>query len=398
MTARRRLDPSQVRRAHLAAQGMAEERPRADADIRHLRKVLRRVKVLQIDSVNVVERAHHLTVFSRLGGHDQDLLWRAFRRREVFEYWAHEACFVPVELYPLLKHRMEEFAATTPWRRARRLFEERPGYIESVYEEVRRRGPLTASDLDDPGERLGPWWGWSPGKVALEWLFGAGRVTVAERRNFTRYYDLIERVIPEGVLNRPVPDKADAYRALLLEAAAAVAVGTVRDLADYFRLDISLARRAAAELVQEGELDEVEVDGWRNPGLMRPRARIPRRVEARALVGPFDPVIWFRDRTERVYDFRYRIEVYVPRPDRIYGYYVFPFLLGDELVGRVDLKADRQQGALLVPGAFVEEGTEKGRVAAEMAIELREMAEWLGLDEIRVGRRGNLAAELRKRV
>lgn len=356
---------------------------------------IRRMGVLQIDSVNVVERAHQLTLFSRLGPYDPDLLWRALRERRVFEYWAHMASFVPVDDWPLWQHRMDRHAEVA-WRRIRELRDQAPGYVESVYRQLQERGPITASDLDDPGRRTGPWWGWADGKHVLEWLFETGQAAVADRRNFTRYYDVVERVIPRRHREAPAVPAEDARRELIMRAAERMVVGTARGLADYYRQPIVEARRTVADLVADGSLVEVEVDGWDEPSFMHPDGRIPRSVEARALLNPFDPIVWFRDRTERLYDFHYRIEIYVPAPKRVHGYYVFPFLLGDQLVGRVDLKADRRAGVLLVPGAFVENGQDAVRVAREAAIELREMARWLGLADISVGRRGDLAEPLRR--
>lgn len=351
--------------------------------------------VLQIDSVNVVERAHQLTLFSRLGPYDVDLLWRALRERDVFEYWGHMASFSPVEDWPLMRHRMDR---EREWRAIARLKAEAPGYIEAVLRELAERGPLTASELEDPGTTTGPWWGWAEGKHVLEWLLMTGRVSIADRRNFARVYDITERVIPAVHRDaEPVP-APEARKALLLRAAERVAVGTGKDLADYFRYTYTDCLPEIGQLVDEGRLVEVEVEGVSEPCFMAAGARIPRATEARALLNPFDPIVWFRPRTEQIYDFHYRIEIYTPQPKRRFGYYVFPFLLGDELVGRVDIKAERKAGVLTVPGAFVEEGQDPVRVAREMAAELRVMADWLGLGEVSVGRRGALADELRRAV
>ena len=393
----KRLTLAQVRRAHIAAQGLAEPRPTGTPDIRHVRKAMKAMGVLQIDSVNVVERAHHLTLFSRIGPYDRSLLWRALQRREIFEYWAHMASFVPVADWPLWKHRME-YHQQHGWRTIRQLREEAPGYVESVYRQVAERGPLTASDLDEPGERKGPWWGWADGKHVLEWLFECGTLAVAERRNFTRYYDIAERVIPDGHRLAPTIPEDEAHRILLLRAAEKMVVGSAKGLADYFRLPIIPARAAVDALAREGALVPIEVEGWNERVFMHPAARFPRVIEARALLNPFDPIVWFREQTERLYGFHYRVEIYVPAPKRVHGYYVFPFLLGDELVARVDIKADRRAGVLRVPGAFLVDGQDRVRVARELSIELGEMARWLGLGEIEVGKKGGLSAELRKAV
>ena len=390
----RRLSKQQVRRAHIAAQGLDRDRPKRP-DFGDVKRAIRRMGALQIDSVNVVERAHQLTLFSRLGPYDVDLVWRALRERDVFEYWAHMASFSPVEDWPLMRHRME---GARRWRAIRRVEDDAPGYIQAVYDEVARRGPLSTSDLEDPGERKGAWWGWADGKVVLEWLFMKGRLSVADRRNFTRYYDITERVIPaEHREAAPVPAE-EARRRLLMRAAGKIAVGTGKDLADYFRYRYTECRPTIRALVDEGRLVEVEVEGVSDPCFMHPDARIPRTSSARALVNPFDPIVWFRPRTEQIYDFHYRIEIYTPKEQRKYGYYVFPFLLGDELVARVDIKADRQAGVLRVPGAFLEDGQDPARVAREMATELHVMADWLGLGEVAVGDRGDLAGRLRRVV
>jgi uncharacterized protein YcaQ len=392
----RRLTKAQVRRAHIAAQGLDRARPKRP-DYGDVKRAIRRLGALQIDSVNVVDRAHNVTLFSRLGPYDTDLVWRALRERDVFEYWAHMASFSPIEDWPLMRHRMI-LQEAQPWRAIRRILDEAPGYIEAVHEEVGERGPVKASELEDPGERKGPWWGWADGKHVLEWLFMIGRLAVAERRNFTRYYDVAERVIPARLRTATVPSEEEGIEELLRRAARHMVVGTAAGLADYFRVPITPARAAVARLADAGDLIPVEVDGWSRPAYMDPDGTIPRAVEARALLNPFDPIVWFRDRTELLYDFHYRIEIYTPKPKRKYGYYVFPFLLGDELVGRVDLKADRGRGVLMAPGAFHEEGQDPVRVAGEMAVELAEMARWLGLEDVEVGRKGNLAAPLRHAV
>jgi uncharacterized protein YcaQ len=351
--------------------------------------------VLQIDSVNVVARAHELTLFARLGPYDPAVFRRFVEeRREAIEYWAHVASFVPADTWPLFRHRMD---AERPWRAITKLRDARPGYIEALLEDVRARGPLTASQLEDPGERRrGPWWDWDTGKAVLEWLFTTGEVSVAGRVNgFTRAYDVPERVVPAQYLEAPAVPAAEAHIELAARALRAMGVATARDLADYYRMPLKEGRAAAAALLAGGRAVPAEVEGWGEPALLDPEAVIPRRVEGRALLCPFDSLVWYRERAERVFGFRYRIEIYVPRPQRQYGYYVFPFLLGDRLAARVDLKADRQAGVLRVPGAFGEDGIDRSRVAAELATELETMAGWLGLGRIEVGRRGDLAGPLR---
>ncbi|MFH1331646.1 MAG: crosslink repair DNA glycosylase YcaQ family protein [Actinomycetota bacterium] len=392
----RPLPLATVRRMALAAQGLAAPRPAGRVDLRHLRRVFSRVGAVQIDPINVVERAPHLTLFARLGPHERGLLWRAYNeRRELMEYWAHAACFLPVDAYPLFRHRME---AERPWREVRRLEQERPGYLNDLLDEVRRRGPLAADELEDPGERQTPYWstGWTVGKLGLEWLFVTGRLVVGERRGLVRRYDLPERVIPGEHLEAPAPPRAEAQRRLLLRAARSLGVGTAADLAAYYMISIREARPAVEDLAAEGLLERVAVGGWREPAFRHPEAEAPRRVEAAALLCPFDSLIWDRKRTERLFGFTYRAEIYTPAAKRTWGYYVLPFLLGERLVGRVDLKADRERGVLVVPGAFVEPGEDSATVAPSLAGEVATMAGWHDLETVEVGERGDLTDPLRR--
>jgi len=390
----RRLTAGQARRLAVTAQGLADPRPSEAADVRHLRRVLRRVSVLQIDSVNVVDRAHHLTLFSRIGPFDREAFRRYVEvRRELFEYWGHMASFNPAETWPLLRPRMERLRG---WGSVDRLRRERPEYIDGVLADVAARGPLTAADLSDPGEaRAGTWWDWRTGKLALEWLFAKGLVTVSHRTaGFARAYDLPERVIPERYRTAPVPSGPEAARLLVQRSIRSMGVATRRDLIDYYRLPAPEGTAAVDSLAADGRLVPVEVEGWSETAYLDPEASIPRRVGARALLCPFDSLIWYRPRAERVFGFTYRVEIYVPRPQRRYGYYVFPFLLDDRLAARADLKADRGAGLLRVPGVYAEEGSDPAETAGELAMELREMASWLGLEAVAVGERGDLAAPL----
>jgi uncharacterized protein YcaQ len=393
------LSAAQARRVALAAQGFVDPPPSARVTRRHLQRVVDRVGVVQIDSINVLARSHELPFFSRLGPYPRPLLQDHIERhRRLFEYWGHMASFVPTEHQPLLRWRMQRME-DQQWGASRRdgRFSE---YVNSVLTQVASRGPLTAAQLEDGGDKGGPWWGWRDGKLAIEYLFASGRVTAAGRRGtFERVYDLPERVLPADVLARPTPDKEEAHRRLLMIGATSLGVGTDRDLADYFRLELGPARRRLAELVENEELLPVEVEGWpAGRTYLHPEARMPRRVDAAALLSPFDSLVWERNRTERLFGMRYRIEVYTPPPKRVYGYYVLPFLLGDTLVGRVDLKADRQRSALLVPAAFAEPPHDPAAVAPALAIELRRMADWLELDSVTVGERGDLAAALGRRL
>ncbi|MGA8112074.1 MAG: crosslink repair DNA glycosylase YcaQ family protein [Actinocatenispora sp.] len=401
-----RLTSSAARRIALAAQGFADPRPTGRPDVRHLRRVLRRVGLIQMDSVNVLMRAHYLPAYSRLGPYPTRLLDRAAHvaPRELFEYWGHEASLVPVELQPALRWRMAE-AERHAWGGMRRLATQRPGFVRWVRDEVAERGPLTAREIQDDAPRSTENWGWnwSDVKTALEWLFWCGEVTSAARLpSFERRYDLTERVLPGHVVAAPTPEPADAYRQLVRIAAGALGVATASDLRDYFRLPANSCRQAIAELVEAGELTPVRVADWRQPAYLDPAARRPHRVATRTLVSPFDPLVWERARTERLFGFTYRIEIYVPAPQRVYGYYVLPFLLDGELVARVDLKADRAAGVLRVPAAWVEaELTVPGgaaRVAAELAAELRTMAGWLGLERVAPPERGDLAVALAREL
>jgi uncharacterized protein YcaQ len=391
-----RLPAALARRIALAAQGFADPRPVGAVDSRQLRRMAARLAVLQIDSVNVLSRAHYLPAFSRLGPYAREALDDlAGRRRELFEYWAHEASLLPVRLHPHLRWRMAA-AEEHAWGSMVRIQRERPGYVGEVLERVREAGPLKASDLAEPRpDRPGSMWNWHAGKVALEWLFYTGVVTTRGRTaGFERVYDLTERVLPAAVLQAPTPEPAEAVRELVRTASRALGVATERDLRDYFRLRPPAARAAITELADAGELLPVEVAGWGASAWLHPGARRPRWVRARALVSPFDSLVWERPRVARIFGFRYRLEIYTPAAQRVHGYYVLPFLLGDRLVARVDLKADRQVGVLRVRAAFAEDGVDRTEVAAALAEELALMAGWMQLDAVVVAERGNLATDL----
>ncbi len=390
------LSSAEARRIALAAQGFCDPPIAGVPDRRALRRVLGRVGLLQMDSVNVLVRSHYLPLFSRLGPYPVRLLESAAYRapRELFEYWGHEASLLPVAAQPLLRWRMER-AAHEAWGGVQRIQRERPGYVEAILDEVRRRGPLGAGDLEDERpRRAGPWWGWHDAKRAMEWLFWSGRVTTAGRRGFERLYDLPERVLPAAVL-APTPSEEEAQRRLLRIASGALGVATERDLRDYFRLGVAEARARIAELVEAGDLVPVRVEGWRQQAYLDPAARLPRRVSARALLSPFDSLVWERDRAERLFGMQYRLEIYVPAPRRVHGYYVLPFLLGDTLVARVDLKADRAAGALRALATWAQDGWPAATVARELAGELRRMAGWLQLERVESADRGDLAPALR---
>lgn len=387
-----RLRRDHARRLALAAQGLDRPRPSGRIDVRHVRAVVRRLDLLQIDAVQTVERAQYVPVFSRLGPYPMRVLDDlAYRRRELFEAWAHEASLVRIERWPDLRYRRDHWVGG----RVRQLEAERPGYIAAVYAEVANTGPLTVSELSDGGQRTGPWWGWSPGKTALEALFARGDLAIARRRGQTRVYDVTERVIPDTVRTQEPSDEPTALRRLLLAAARALGVATDDDLIDYHRLRAPVARPLLAELVAEGVLIAVTVDGWDRPTYRWPGARLPRRVDTAALLAPFDPLVWHRPRLQRTFGFRYRLEFYVPAARRVYGYYVMPFLLGDELVARVDVKIDRAVGVLRVAGAWAEPGHDCTKLAGPLLIELAALAEWTGVGGVVVGERGALATAMR---
>ena len=388
-----RLSVAEARRVALAAQGFADAQPRRP-DRRHVHRVLDRVGVVQIDSVNIVARNHDLPLFARLGSHRRDSLVAASHRGEVFEYWAHEASFVPVALHPLLRHRMAAAAEGSAWSGLVRLARERPRFIEDVHAEVADRGPISAGELSQGGGRTGPWWGWNDGKRALEWLFWCGRLAARRRPSFEREYALPEQVIPSAVLALPTPEPDEAQRSLLLVAARCLGVATAEDLADYFRLRMPVARGRLAELVEDGRLEPVEVEGWRRPAYLLPGTPVPRRVRAATLLSPFDSLVWCRERTERLFGFHYRLEFYTPAPRRRFGYYVMPFLLGEQLPARVDLKADRQAGVLRVLGSFAEAGPVDPPTVPALAEALARLAAFLGLERVGVEPRGDLAAAL----
>lgn len=384
----------------LGAQGFGRPRPAGRVDVRHLRRVFGELGLIQLDFVNVVVPAHYQVPFSRLGPYDRALLDDlAFRRREVTEQWAHEASLVPVDCWPLLAERRRTHRARP--RSFQAFLDAYPGYVARALETVRERGPLTADRLPDPEEgplRIDHSWFGSVRRGVLEWHFGSGRLAIADRLpDFSRVYDLAERVIPAVHREREVPAE-EAGRELIRRAARACGVAAAGELADYFRMPAAEAKARIAELTAAGELEEVRVEGWPGVAYLHPEAASPRRIDAAALISPFDPLIWHRRRTGRLFGFEHRFEIFVPGHQRRWGVYVLPFLLGDCLVARVDLKAERTAGRLRVAAAYLEDGHDPGEVAAALAAELRRMAEWLGLGEVAVGRRGDLAPALRAAV
>ena len=407
------LSLAEARRLAVASQGFGA-RPKRPS-VAHVRELASRVHAFQIDSVNVLARAHYVAPFARLGSYPVAALDElAYKTRELFEYWGHAACLMPVSLYPFLRYRMDQRAEWTRKHMASR----RGAYIAKAYAEVAERGPLAAADLSDPGRRSGNWWGWSSGKRALEQLYDAGLLAIAGRRGFERLYDLAERVIPRAAREAPAVPRERAMKELIVLSAKAQGVGTADDLAGYFYVGgwqdrrgpepwwarrkgqprartEPIAKRLVAELAEEGRLIPVRVDGWRERAYLHRDARVPRRVAARAFVTPFDSLVWHRPRLERLFGMKYAIEIYTPQAKRIYGYYVCPFVLGDAMVARCDLKADRGRSVLIVHSAHLERGQDARRVLPQLAAELGELQAWLGLERIELARRGALAAKLR---
>ncbi|MDJ0959189.1 MAG: crosslink repair DNA glycosylase YcaQ family protein [Acidimicrobiia bacterium] len=385
-----------ARRIALGAQGLARLPESGRRDRRHFRKLFREIGLLQLDSVNVLTRSHYLPGFARLGSYDRAALDDyTSHSGEVFEYWGHVASLMPVHLYPVFQWRRRGMAASS-W--ARDFEDEHPGYLDTVYEEIATHGPLSVSELSDPGSRTGPWWGHGRGRRALDRLFLSGRIAAIRDHRFGRIYDIPERLISREHREAPAPAKPEAYRILLELSARHHGIGTAHDLADYYRLKVSHARPILSEMVRAGELDEVEVPGWKGPVYLHPEAVRPRHVAGAALLTPFDPIVWERARAERLFGFHYRIEIYVPKPKRVYGYYVLPFLLDGELVARVDLKSHRDRGVLEVRGAFVEDGRDKQRVSTALAERLQAMSEWLDLGQVTVDSHGDLATALRRAI
>ncbi|AOS92981.1 winged helix-turn-helix domain-containing protein [Mycobacterium intracellulare] len=397
----RRLSAAQARRIAVAAQGFTEPRPGGQITRVHLKRLISRIQVLQLDSVSVAVRAHYAPVFSRLGPYDRDVLdraaWGLRSSRLLAEYWAHEAALMAVEDWPLLRWRMRQYRHG---RWGTHIVKANPRLAEKVVAAVAELGPSTAGQIEahlaaGPRGPRGSWWGSrSDTKWVAEALFSAGVLTTATRVGFARHYDLVERVLPAAVLAREVDDD-EALRELTLRAATALGVGTEADIRDYFRLSAAQVKPAIAQLLAAGDIERVDVDGWSGPAYLRAGRTVPRVDRGTALLCPFDPLIFFRPRVERLFEFHYRIEIYTPAAKRQYGYYVWPLLMDGRLVARVDLKADRPADTLRVVGTFAEPDAPKARVAAALAGELRSMASWLGLGGFSVSGRGDLAADLR---
>jgi len=393
-----KLSQAAARRVALEAQGFARPRPNRRIGIRDVQSVIDRVAQFQIDSINVVTRAQFMPMFSRLGAYDTALLERAAYTppRRLFEYWGHAASLIDVTLQPQLRFRMQA-GFRDVWTGVERVARNNQALVDLVRREVAVRGPISARDLEYEEERTRENWGWnwSSVKTVMEWLFYVGDITSARRNSqFERVYDLPERVLPATILDAPTPSPEESVRALVRRAARALGVASELCLRDYFRTRPAMTRTALVELVEAGELIPVTVEGWGRPTYLWHEARIPRRIEARALLSPFDSMVFERSRLEKLFHFSYRIEIYVPEQKRTHGYYVYPFLLGDRFVARVDLKADRLHGALRVNSAWLEAGQDSELVAAELRKELETMAAWLGLSGVQVLPRGDLGPVL----
>jgi uncharacterized protein YcaQ len=400
------ISSAEARRLALASLGFGGPRSK-QAGVAHVRSTANRLGAIQVDSVNVLARAHYLPTFSRHGQYAMSILDDlAHTKRELFEYWGHAACLLPMEIYPLMRWRMENQIENWSGIDAKRRT-----YIEAVFQEIAERGPIAAGDISIGGKSTGPWWGWSDGRQAVEFLFRQGRIALAGRKNFERLYDLSERVIPAATLTAPRVVERDAKKELIVRAARAMGVGTAKDIAQYFHVDgfwdrngvggrkpASNMRALFDELEEDQRLERVSVEGWKQPGYVVPGVKIPKSIDTRAVVSPFDPLMWERSWTRAVFGFEYQIEIYVPAPKRVYGYYVLPFLLGDAFAARVDLKADRKSSTLIVHSAYREPGRSESDVASALADELRLVARWLSLDAVKIGRKGDLARSLGRAI
>jgi len=394
------LTARQARRIALHAQGLSRPRRHAEPGARHLKRLADDLGVIQIDSVNVLARTHYLPGFSRLGPYPRETLEREAwgKKPSLFEYWGHECSLLPVDSQPLFRWRMERArAGDGTWPGLARFARERGDYIEEVLRRIDREGPVTGGDFADAPRQAG-WWSWSHGKHALEWLFWAGLITTRTRRGFERVYDLTERVLPARVMNAPTPDEPEAHRELLRRAAAALGVATEGDLRDYFRMPVAETKARLAELVEAGELAPVTVQGWKQAAFLATGAKAARADSAAVLLSPFDNLIWRRERAERLFGVKIRIEIYTPAAKRQHGYYVLPFLQGEAITARADLKADRAAGVLRAQSVHLEPHAQAGDVAGPLAAELRLMAGWLGLSEVTVHGRGALAAAVEQEL
>ncbi len=393
MSKPRSLSREQARRIALYAQGFGAKNRSTPVNRGHLRRLVRRMHIVQLDSVPVIIRTQYMPAFSRLGPYDPSLLDDiAYRHDDWFEAFVHEASLVPVEDEPLFRFMKERARNGQTWGGLVKLAKEEGSYIDDVLNEVRDRGPIKANELSDPRPRAGQWWGSrSMGTLALDFLFRIGAVGIRRVGNFEKEFDLLERIVPDSVISQPTPTEEDALKELIMRSSAALGVATGPALTDYFRLPKRAVKPLFAELVEDGRLVVCDVPGTSRETYLHPDAVVPRSLKAQALLSPFDPVVWFRERASWLFDFDYRIEIYVPKPKRKFGYYVLPFLLGDEIVGRCDLKTDRTSGVLRLLGAFAEPGIDEAEIAADLAAELQQLATMVGVDRVSVDCRGRLA-------
>lgn len=394
------MTPREARSIALAAQGFTLQSRETKAGWPKLSKSIDAMHLLQIDSVNVLTRSHYLPLFSRLGAYDRSLLDKhtlAKTNRKVFECWAHEASLVPLALHPLMRWRMNRARnGDGIYGSFDRFAKTEKAFLSKTLDFIEKNGPTTASKIPGAGKSAGGWWGWSKGKLAVECLFDQGRITTSHRDGFERIYDVTERVIPAEILALPTPDEEEGFERLIKMAAEALGIATEIDLRDYFRLPVADARKALHALVAAKQLVQVDVQGWTKPAYMLPNVKRPRKAGGTALLSPFDPLVWNRDRASRLFDFHYRIEIYTRQHKRKFGYYVLPFLYGEDLAGRFCLKADRENEILRVNTSHHDDKHSPSELATAAAEELRRMASWLELKDVEITKKGNLATTLAK--
>ena len=382
------LSIADARRIALGAQGFDTARPKTKATQRHVDELISRLGVIQIDSVNVLVRSQELPLFARLGNHDRNAIPRATEQQKLFEYWGHEAAHLPVDLHPLFRWKMNaaRTGKVTHWGLTS-FYEENKAFVKRTLKHVEKNGPTTSRELSTRTEKKGTWWDWDEAKVALEYLFLTGELMSRGRgSDFARAYDVPERVLPQFVIDAPTPNEHDARKQLLVRSAIAQGVATASDLADYYRQRLATVKPLIAELVEEGELREVAVDGWTEKAFVHRNAKLPKQLHATALLSPFDSLVWCRPRNERLFNFHYRIEIYTPKEKRKFGYYVLPFMMNGEMVGRVDLKADRANSKLLAHSIHTEKGVKRSAINDVLSAELDAMASWLRLEQVQIGR------------
>ncbi len=380
------LSIADARALALAAQGFDTPRPASKATQRHVNSLISRLGVIQIDSVNVLVRSQELPLFSRLGNHDRNAIPKATESQKIFEYWGHEAAHLPVEIHPLFRWKMEaaRLGKARHWGLTS-FYDDNKAFVKRMLKHIETNGPTTARELSTRTEKRGAdkktWWDWDESKTALEYLFLTGQLMSRGRgTDFARIYDTPEHVLPRQVLDAPTPTEHDARKQLLIRSAIAQGVATVGDLADYYRQKPAAVKPLIAELIEEGELRTVAVDGWAEKAFVHRSAKLPKQLHATALLSPFDSLVWCRPRNERLFDFHYRIEIYTPKEKRKFGYYVLPFMLNGQMVGRVDLKADRANSKLQVHSVHTEKGIKRATINDALNNELRALATWLQIN------------------